>query len=87
MTLNLDHTASNGIPRPCRGCRHYFGQAHRGNHLNCGMHPHGPESDPCPDHEQLTDEWEALPNDAVVRRAMAKRMVDSLWRVVMDLNL
>jgi hypothetical protein len=50
MTLNLDHTYEP-IPRPCRGCRHYYGRMDGGNRLNCGMYPHGPTDNPCPDHE------------------------------------
>ena len=34
---------------PCVGCRHYYGQAHGGQMLVCGMYPYGPEEDKCPD--------------------------------------
>ncbi len=33
----------------CRGCENYHGQVYGGNLLVCAMHPHGVESDQCPD--------------------------------------
>lgn len=42
-------------PQPCQHCKHYHGEtylgAHGANPLVCGMHPTGPESQLCPDHE------------------------------------
>jgi len=39
----------NQRPRPCRGCRHYYGQGHGNAALVCAMHPFGPSEDPCRD--------------------------------------
>ncbi|MBD2772185.1 hypothetical protein [Iningainema tapete] len=36
----------------CIGCHHYHGQVYGGNMLVCGMHPHGWETESCPDWEQ-----------------------------------
>jgi ABC-type transporter Mla subunit MlaD len=41
-----DHTV-------CIGCKHYYGQAHGGNMLVCGMHPYGPDDEQCPDWESV----------------------------------
>jgi hypothetical protein len=37
------------VPTACQGCCHYHGQTYGGNLLVCAMHPHGVESDRCPD--------------------------------------
>ncbi|MBW4467357.1 MAG: hypothetical protein KME07_18175 [Pegethrix bostrychoides GSE-TBD4-15B] len=42
------------VPAACQGCCHYHGQTYGGNLLVCAMHPHGVETDSCPD-------WQVLP--------------------------
>ena len=41
------------IERPaiCRGCRYYYGRSDGGYHLNCTVHPRGPEGENCRDRE------------------------------------
>ncbi|MGL5062991.1 MAG: Hpt domain-containing protein [Microcoleus sp.] len=38
-------------PATCRGCRYYYGRSDGGYHLNCTIHPHGPEEENCRDRE------------------------------------
>uniref|UniRef100_B8HU90 Uncharacterized protein n=1 Tax=Cyanothece sp. (strain PCC 7425 / ATCC 29141) TaxID=395961 RepID=B8HU90_CYAP4 len=40
--------------RICTTCRYYYGLTYGGHRLVCAIHPHGPQSDPCPD-------WECCP--------------------------
>ena len=39
------------IPRPCRICKHYHGQAYGGVELVCAVHPYGYSGDSCPDRQ------------------------------------
>lgn len=38
-------------PATCRGCRYYYGRSDGGYHLNCTVHPRGPEEEHCRDRE------------------------------------
>ncbi|NJK75683.1 MAG: phosphotransferase [Oscillatoriales cyanobacterium RU_3_3] len=38
-------------PATCRGCRYYYGRSDGGYHLNCTIHPRGPEEENCRDRE------------------------------------
>lgn len=38
-------------PATCRGCRYYYGRSDGGYHLNCTVHPRGPEEENCRDRE------------------------------------
>jgi HPt (histidine-containing phosphotransfer) domain-containing protein len=44
------HRASER-PATCRGCRYYYGRSDGGYHLNCTVHPSGPEEQNCRDRE------------------------------------
>ncbi|NJN13184.1 MAG: hypothetical protein HC815_36800 [Richelia sp. RM1_1_1] len=37
------------IPTACEGCSNYHGQFYNGNLLVCAIHPHGSDSESCPD--------------------------------------
>ncbi|NDJ26074.1 hypothetical protein GS682_31745 [Nostoc sp. B(2019)] len=41
------------MPKTCRGCRNFHGIKYQGVMLVCGIHPHGIESEHCPDFEKF----------------------------------
>ncbi len=49
--LGVYITPSATVHPACRGCRNYYGYAHNGNLLVCGMHPYGWDDGNCPDWE------------------------------------
>ena len=38
-------------PATCSGCRYYYGRSDGGYHLNCTVHPRGPQEENCRDRE------------------------------------